>query len=178
MKQLDLEAIEARCEVARREVNRLCQGKTSWTMSVPVRQDDTDVILTDSFRDIPPLVIEIKRLRTEVERWKVIAEERWVVMRRLRAHIGSEHRLMMMYSDREAAVRRKLREVDAVAPHEEITNLDAITRLATQKEGPELQAEVKRLRASLEAVLEEATSDLDIEILSSLSVSPHSHKEA
>jgi len=70
MTQLDLEAIEARCEAARREVNRLCQGETSWTMSIPVREDDTDIVLTNSFRDIPALVIEVEQLRELVKEKK------------------------------------------------------------------------------------------------------------
>lgn len=62
MKRLDLDAIEARCEAARCEVHRLCRGDVTWTMSIPVREDDTDIILTNSFRDIPAPVAEVKRL--------------------------------------------------------------------------------------------------------------------
>ena len=50
--------------------------------------------------------------------------------RRLQTDLAAEHALMIMYSDRCAAVRRKLQEVGAIARHEEITNLDAIIRLA------------------------------------------------
>ena len=65
---LDLEAIKARCEAARMEVNRLCQrGQGSWTMSIPVREDDSDIVLTASFRDIPALVAEVERLQSEIK---------------------------------------------------------------------------------------------------------------
>lgn len=49
---------------------------------------------------------------------------------RLQTGLAAEHALMIMYSGRCAAVRRKLQEVGAIARHEEITNLDAIIRLA------------------------------------------------
>ena len=107
--KLDLDAIEARWCLARCEVNHLCEGKTSWTTSIPAREDDTDIVLTNSFRDVPALVVEVRRLQTD---------------------LAAEHALMIMYSDRCAAVRRKLQEVGAIARHEEIANLDAITRLA------------------------------------------------
>lgn len=72
--KIDLEAIEARCEAARLEVYRLCQGATTWTMSIPVREDDTDIVLTNSLRDIPMLLAEVERLRAEVSRWRGIVE--------------------------------------------------------------------------------------------------------
>lgn len=63
---IDLEAIEERCEVARREINRLCRNINKWTMSIPVREDDSDIILTNSLRDVPVLVDAVKRLKREV----------------------------------------------------------------------------------------------------------------
>ena len=68
---IDLDAIRARCEAARREVNHLCQGKATWTMSIPVREDDTDVVLTDSFRDIPALVAEVERLQRRYDSLRI-----------------------------------------------------------------------------------------------------------
>lgn len=53
-------------------------------------------------------------------------------VKRLQRELVSEHNLMIMYSDRSAATRRKLQEIGAVAPHEEITSLDAIERLGRE----------------------------------------------
>jgi len=113
MTQLDLEAIEARCEVAHREIYLLClsRGK-KWTMSIPIRKDDTDIVLADSFRDIPTLVAEIERLQRELHDERVRRDE-WE----------------KMYNQAVAGT------------------------------------EIERLRAGLEAVLDEATSDLNRDII-------------
>ena len=73
--KLDLEAIEARCEVARRELNRLCLSQKKWTMSIPVREDDSDITLANSLRDIPALVAEVKRLRALLTQFLRLKDE-------------------------------------------------------------------------------------------------------
>ena len=65
--KLDLEAIEARCEAARRELNRLCLSQKKWTMSIPVREDDSDITLANSLRDVPALIAEIEQLLNVIE---------------------------------------------------------------------------------------------------------------
>lgn len=125
--KLDLEAIEARCEVATKEPWTHTDGLLSYDFATIV---DTDVMLVTHVNNIDFIVharADIPALLAEVER--------------LRAELASEHRLTIMYSDRDAAVRRKLQEVGAIASHEEITNLDAIERQ---------QVEVKRLQDEVE----------------------------
>lgn len=73
-KIMTLDAIEARYGAARREVYRLCHGG-DWMMSVPVRGDDSDIVLMASLRDVPALQVErdaavdeVAQLRGELER--------------------------------------------------------------------------------------------------------------
>ncbi len=54
-----LEAIKARSELAYNKIFSLCKGE-KWKMCVPVRQDDSDIVLTTSLNDIAKLIAVIE----------------------------------------------------------------------------------------------------------------------
>lgn len=74
--KLDLDAIEARYKIARREVSRLCLSRgRRWTMSIPIREDDTDIVLANSLRGIPALLAEVRRLRALLTQFLRLKDE-------------------------------------------------------------------------------------------------------
>ena len=140
--KLDLEAIEARCESATPGPWYAREDRRGYKMVLrPTNKfyagPDCEFIAC-ARTDIPALLAEVRQLQRELHDEQIRRDE-WekvynraiagTEVERLRAELTSEHRLMIMYSDRDAAVRRKLREIGVMAPHEEITNLDAIERL-------------------------------------------------
>jgi hypothetical protein len=65
LEQLDLDAIAARRERAFNLVSQMCktagQGQPiPFRMSIPVRSDDTDMVLCDALRDIPKLIAHVQ----------------------------------------------------------------------------------------------------------------------
>lgn len=61
----DLNRCHERYEKAAAEVGELCKGKR-WQMSVPVQDDDSDIVISNALCLIPTLMTEIERLRTEL----------------------------------------------------------------------------------------------------------------
>lgn len=63
---VDVGAVLARVERARKEISDLCHGRRKWTMSVPVQLDrDSDIVFADVTCDAVRLCAEMERLRTE-----------------------------------------------------------------------------------------------------------------
>lgn len=58
-----LAEIRARCEAAQQMVSDLCKGIRRWTLSVPVRQNDPDIMLVNSLNDIPWLLDDLDAAR-------------------------------------------------------------------------------------------------------------------
>lgn len=52
----------------REELSRICEGKRRWTMTVPVRQDDSDIIFADALDALEERDKEIERLRADIRR--------------------------------------------------------------------------------------------------------------
>lgn len=80
MTEAELAAIEARAKAAHDEIRRLCVGEgriyegergrvigRRFTMSIPVRADDSDVLLHAPIQDLRAMDAEIRRLRAVVD---------------------------------------------------------------------------------------------------------------
>lgn len=148
---LDLKAIEARCEIARAEVNRLRQGRTSWMMSVPVRDDDTDIILTDSFRDIPVLLTEVERLRQVSA--KAIKQRQVEVAGALMARSETEDAVLKMYDDCQDEIERLRCEL-----HDERIRRDEWEKMYNQAIAG---TRIEQAQAELDRVLQTAQDQSD-----------------
>lgn len=66
----DKQVIETRLKAARQMVADLCKrrgepGSRDWIMSIPVQQDDPDVVIGDSLSDVRTCLNEIDRLECE-----------------------------------------------------------------------------------------------------------------
>jgi len=75
----DIEAIRKRLQNATGELDALCAGKHRWTMTVPTRDDDSDIVIDAALADIPALLAEVERLRVdlaETERGRVLWREK------------------------------------------------------------------------------------------------------
>lgn len=62
---LDLEKIERETQVARDELARLCNGKR-FTMCIPVREDDSDIAISNALNEIPELIQRVRELEAAV----------------------------------------------------------------------------------------------------------------
>lgn len=63
-----LTAIGQRRALAHREISRICSGERRWTMTVPVQEDDSDMLFSDVLTDNDTLVKEVYRLRGALKR--------------------------------------------------------------------------------------------------------------
>ena len=72
----DLAAIRKRAEAAAEHVGRLCTKEAHWQMSVPPRDDDSDLMLMAVLdTDVPALLAEVERLTRENERYRTAAAD-------------------------------------------------------------------------------------------------------
>ena len=59
----ELQAIRERADKASEHIGRLCTKEDRWTMSVPVRDDDSDVMLTQiTDTDMPRLLDAVEKV--------------------------------------------------------------------------------------------------------------------
>lgn len=63
----EIEQIAKRRTTADTEINRLCSGERRWTMCVPVQDDDSDMVLSQSLQDSQRLEKEVYRLRGAIK---------------------------------------------------------------------------------------------------------------
>lgn len=64
-----LAAIEARCEAARRMLGQVCANGARFTMSIPVQEDDFDILTGRALNDSAALLAALRRERAEVAKW-------------------------------------------------------------------------------------------------------------
>lgn len=57
------EAIRQRHELARKALSDLCKDpQRNFRMTIPVQDDDTDILISESLRDIPLMLEKLKEL--------------------------------------------------------------------------------------------------------------------
>lgn len=57
-----LQEMRARCERAHESLCGVCKDPASFRMSIPAQQDDTDIIIQNSFDDLPKLIRAVEVL--------------------------------------------------------------------------------------------------------------------
>lgn len=68
--------MKARAAKAQATVQALCDGEIRWTMRVPAREEsDPDLIISDSLKDVGPLVEEVERLTALLKRKEKYADK-------------------------------------------------------------------------------------------------------
>lgn len=68
MTEQELKAIEARMKRADKENSDLRQGHHKWTMSIPVQDDDSDMIFAATTADVRSLLAELRFMRNSHKR--------------------------------------------------------------------------------------------------------------
>jgi hypothetical protein len=63
----DIFRMAARRTAAQTEINRICGGDRSFTMSIPVHDSDSDIVLSNALNDSLRLEQEVYRLRGQIQ---------------------------------------------------------------------------------------------------------------
>lgn len=71
--------IEGRAKAAEAEVYNICAGAQGFRMSVPVRQTDSDIVLSDSLNDSPRLIAALRRAIARLEDLKNKSQDGWEI---------------------------------------------------------------------------------------------------